>query len=192
MRRYTGVEGLVGEWILQEKFDNRCIDALRIIAKCMHLDHSSPNQKSHIYVINNVNEDYNLMIDLKVVKGSIMTCIYNRLARYDEELHITLTTHVPKHSLLHKISSHTSSQSSSNESGEQSVCLLYARGLDPHTHTLTEGTIHYTYIQTIMDYLNVDMVGVSAFTSLFMQLLVYYPLFKREGGLRRPMPVTCM
>eukprot|EP01031_Cornospumella_fuschlensis_P039443 gene39443-48022_t len=196
LQRYTGVEGLVAEWMSRENFDSNCLNTLRKLGKSVHLDSSSSDNKVHVFTLNNPNEYYNFMVEVKVVKGSMMTYVYNRLSRYDEELHITLSTNVPKHTLIHRVSNHSFSQSQGSSieesGGEGSVCLLYARGLDPNTHAVEEGSLSYSSMQSIMSYLQIDMVGVSAFASLFLQLLVYYPLFKRDGGLRRPMPITCM
>ena len=109
---------------------------------------------------------------LRIVKGSIFTCIWNMFARVDDEYILEYE------------------YSSMNTSIVEDTWRL--RGMDPWNSKIVSAEVNWTNMRRIYHGMGISNVGILAFARLLGRILLSLPNYYKERTLLAPMPATFM
>lgn len=153
------------------------IDSLRDIAKCIFWNGFQRNDNAKVAVFNVVGANSSFCLFLEVRKGSLLTTLWNTYARCDEEYCAYFDS-----SIL---------DVSDNKTEHQ--ILWHVCGIDTNCERISYGVVNWNVMRSIQEACCIKLIGVQAFSKMFVHLLISLPAFTLNNFIYAPpMPATYM
>jgi hypothetical protein len=111
---------------------------------------------------------------LTAVKGSFFTTLWNIHARVDDQYTLEYTA------------------TDTIANAHSSKFLWRVKGVDAYNQKITSSHVDWNNLRELQRELNLQIVGVLAFTEVLGQLLLILPSFHDSGRLQAPMPAAFM
>lgn len=164
------------EAILQvEPMEKSAASAIYAIGRSLSMISITPDSKRVIFAVsssecNNLSTEnnYQNLLILEVLKGSLLTFVWNQFARFDEEYALYI--------------------SSSNEIRN----LWKIRGIDSINAKIGHAEVDWLQVRSLQSLLNIKSVGLLTFSRLLGRVLLAFPYFVFKNEYIIPMPASFM
>jgi hypothetical protein len=113
----------------------------------------------------------NSSIILTVLKGSVLTFMWSREARYDDEYLLELVA--AEYDFVPQL-------------------LWTTQGFCPDTNVVQNADVNWNLLKSLQLQLNLQNIGVLSFTRILSKYLTTQPIFEAFTSYHQPMPLTLM
>ena len=157
--------------VQSEKLQSNEASVLAAIGAQIGLRSFSNDSKSFHFIVNSQSTAVEVgELRLQVVKGSLLTYIWNIFARVDDEYNLEFT--------------------SVNCSISANIWAM--KGMDPWNLKIVSGKVNWTNMRVIYDKMGIMTVGLHSFSRLLGKLLLSLPTYHKTQFLAAPMPASFM
>ena len=159
--------------------DQSLCRAARTIVKYMYLQMSDSKRK-FVYALDVPWMASPILLTLTVLKGSLRTVVWSRVARYDDEYALEVSG----------IDAYDTEEELIDPS---SLELLWTmKGLDSDNLSVGPCVVNWTLLRALQHRLQLGTIGLHAFVRLLSRIVLNLPNLEREGHVYEPMPATIM
>lgn len=163
--------------VKQEFLEEDAIDAFKLLGSLVSLDFISPDHKQCKFTIRGDTDGESVetfRVYLRVIKGSILTNIWNMLARFDDEY------------AVYAKGGHT------NIIQDDDGLLWYLKWVDIYEKKLVEGNINWFFMYKLHEFTKLQSIGVLAFSKMLGRIIMSLPCFVFMKQYVVPMPIAFM
>ncbi len=161
--------------VKQELLEEDVIETFQMLGSLISLDYISPDHKLCKFTLRSEGDLVETFrIYLRVLKGSILTNVWNVLARFDDEYAIY------------------AKGGDSNIIQDDEALLCYLKWVDIYNKKLVEGNLNWFFMNKLHAFTQLQSVGVLAFAKMLGRIIICLPCFVFMRKYIIPMPLAFM
>jgi hypothetical protein len=199
--KLSELNDLLIDLILQyEPIEENIVESFRELGKLISFDFMSSDKATCYFTVTHRNTNKEILpnsitrIKLFCVKGSLVTFLWNSMARIDEEFIVSLepTVNLSSQGPVNVIPLNSVHSSLRTFYDNGNTILWHIKGNDAINKRISTGFMNWYEIKKIQVACNLVSIGPLAFAKLLGRFLIMLPLFSLTQKYLIPMPIAFM